>query len=411
MAQQQATPSRYRYVIAGLTLALNLSIGLSFFAISPLLPLIVDDYSISRTDAGLLSGLAILIQAAFGIPGGFLAVRLGLKPIFAAGWLLAGAMVLTPLADNFATLVALRVVFALGVAVLFPATGPLLMRWFKPREYSVMTALNWAASSLGMAISMFTAAPLAEALGWQGALAVFGGVTLLGAMAWLALGRAGQTKATEAPKVSMGELRRAIFSRVTLLMALADGAGYAQYAALTTWLPTYYSERLGLSLTQVGFITGFLPFAGMIGVLLGGILPAFTRARRPFIVVPGLLLCLAGFGSFITGNLAIIYISLLAVGFASWFYGPTLFTLPMELPGASQARVAMAWSVVAAVASVMAFSSPLTVGALADSTGSYMPGFTLWAIFSLVMAVAGMLLPMPKASRPQESGRAAIHRR
>ncbi|MDP3064411.1 MAG: MFS transporter, partial [Chloroflexota bacterium] len=90
MAQQQATPSRYRYVIAGLTLALNLSIGLSFFAISPLLPLIVDDYSISRTDAGLLSGLAILIQAVFSIPGGFLAVRLGLKPILAAGWLLAG---------------------------------------------------------------------------------------------------------------------------------------------------------------------------------------------------------------------------------------------------------------------------------------------------------------------------------
>lgn len=392
----QTAPSRYRFVIAGLTLALNASIGLSFFAISPLLPLIVDDYGISRTSAGLLSGLAIIIQAAVSIPGGILAVRMGLRPIYAIGWLLAGVMVLTPLADNFVSLLALRVVFALGVSFLFPATGPLLMRWFTPRERALMTALNWAASSLGMAVSMFTAAPLAGLVGWRGALAAFAGLTLLGAVAWLALGRVPKEGGVERTKMSLCDLRLAMFARVTLLMALIDGVGYAQYAAFTTWLPTYYNERLGLSLTRVGFITAALPFAGVAGVLAGGILPAFTRARRPFIVLPGLALVLAGFGTFLTGNLAVIYVSTVVVGFASWFYGPVLFTLPMELPEASGTNVAMSWAVVAAVASVFAFVAPMVVGALADATGSYWPGFSLWAAFSVCMALAGALLPTPK---------------
>ncbi len=399
---QAEAVSRYRYVIGGLLLLLNLAIGLSFFAISPLLPLIVYEYGISRTEAGLLSGLAIVVQALFSIPGGMLAVRMGLRRAFLVGALMLSVPVLTPLAGNFVMLMALRVVFALGAAMTFPATGSLIVGWFKPRELPVMTALNWAAQSLGMAISMFVAAPVADALGWKGALAALTGVTVAGAIAWAFFGRAKDGKGARGPLVSFRELRASMFARVTLLMAVADGAGYAVFSAFTTWLPTFYNEKLHLSLDRVGAITAFLPLAGAVGVLVGGILPAVSGSKRPFVVVPGILLVGAAIGTFITPNLAVIYVSIMALGFLAWVYGPALFTLPMDLPGASATGIAMTWAMVATMAATLAFISPLTVGALADLTHSYVPGLTLWAVLSLAMAVAGTLLPW---SRPAKAPR------
>ena len=37
---------RYRFVIAALILAAHLSIGLNFFSVTPLLPLVIDDYEV-----------------------------------------------------------------------------------------------------------------------------------------------------------------------------------------------------------------------------------------------------------------------------------------------------------------------------------------------------------------------------
>ncbi len=74
MEEQQS--SRYRYVIAGLSLLLYFSAGLTFLAVAPILPLIQEDYGINRGTASLLIGLVILMQAIFPIPGGVIGVRL-----------------------------------------------------------------------------------------------------------------------------------------------------------------------------------------------------------------------------------------------------------------------------------------------------------------------------------------------
>ena len=62
---QERSRSQYRLVIAGLLLLANLALGLSLFAASPILPLIIEDYGISRASAGLLVTLALLIAAVF----------------------------------------------------------------------------------------------------------------------------------------------------------------------------------------------------------------------------------------------------------------------------------------------------------------------------------------------------------
>jgi CP family cyanate transporter-like MFS transporter len=175
--------SSYRFVIAGLVLAAHLSIGLNFSVVSPLLPLITEEYGITRTSASLLVGLVFLIHAAFGLPGGVLVSRFGLYRVYTLSWFLMGLLALSAVASNFSALLALRLAYGVGFGVIIPATAPLLMQWFRPAEITLMNALNIAVFSLGAAVSVSTAVPLSGALGWQNTLGLFGGIPLAGAIA------------------------------------------------------------------------------------------------------------------------------------------------------------------------------------------------------------------------------------
>ena len=84
----------------------------------------------------------------------------------------------------------MRLLYGLGAALLLIATGPLLMQWFKPKEVLVMNGLNTALLSLGIALSVSTAAPLSGLVGWQEALSLYGVVGVGGAAFWSLLGRA-----------------------------------------------------------------------------------------------------------------------------------------------------------------------------------------------------------------------------
>ena len=167
----------------------HLGVGVNFFVVSPLLPLVIQDYGISRATAGLLIALALLVAAAFGLPGGALIARLGLRRVFTLGGFMVGLPVLSPIAPNFETLLVLRMGYGMGFALILTATGPLLMQWFSRKEILAITSFNTAIISLGIALSVSTAAPIAAAIGWQNTLGIFGAVALLGAVGWVFLGR------------------------------------------------------------------------------------------------------------------------------------------------------------------------------------------------------------------------------
>ena len=161
------TGSRYRIVVAVLVLLSNLALGLNLFSATPLLPLIIEDYSINRATAGLLITLALLFAAVFGLPGGVIISRLGLRRAFTLGWSLISLMALSGVVPNFGTLLALRIAYGIGLAIIVTATGPLLMRWFRPKEILMMNGFNSAALCLGIALSVSTAAPFGRCAGLE----------------------------------------------------------------------------------------------------------------------------------------------------------------------------------------------------------------------------------------------------
>jgi len=384
----------YRFVIAGLILLAHLSIGLNFFVVSPLLPLIIEEYEITRVTAGLLIALPLLVAAAFGLPGGAVIGRMGLRRVFGSAWLLMGLLVLSSWATNFPTLLALRLSFGVGFAVILTSTGPLLMQWFPPKEVLIMNSLNTAAISLGIALSVSTAAPIASLMGWQNALGLFGAVGLAGATAWAFFGRTSDARVKEgSPHIPLNGIIDVLRSRAILLLVAADAGVLVQYTALTSWLPTFYNETRGFSLSQAGFVTGLLPLVGVVAVLLGGFLPSRIGARRLFFTVPGIMVILGGLGSFLFVDSIIIYVAVIVLGIGSWLYVPLLLSLPMEMKGMTPEKVAIVWGTFVTVGGIGMFVSPLLVGILTDISGTFLPGFLLCAVAGWSLLAAGVFLP------------------
>ena len=93
--------SRYRFVMGGLLLLLNFSLGLSFFVVTPITPIIMEEFGINRSAASLLTSVVILSQAGLAIPSGIIVSRVEVKRMVLIGWALASAPMLTWMATGF----------------------------------------------------------------------------------------------------------------------------------------------------------------------------------------------------------------------------------------------------------------------------------------------------------------------
>ena len=377
--------------MAVMTLAAHLAAGLNLFALSPLLPLAIDEYGISHWQAGLLVSFPMLVGAAIGIPGGILIARVGVKRAYMLAWVCMALLALAPIVPNFWVLLFLRLAYGVGLALMVVATGPLVMQWFKPKEMLVVNSLNTAILSGGVAASIAGAVPLAEVLGWKMTLTVFSGIGIIGTVLWPLAPRDRKDGAEQSRGISVREVMGVLRGRAVVLLVAADAGIFIQYTALTTWLPTFYNEERGISLSQAGLITSILSFVGIFAVLAGGAVPLlfeiyrnvfrqfgslgdFVFSYRGVMVFSGVLAILGGLGAFLLGSVAGIYVAVFVLGVGSWFYVPALLTIPMRLAGTTPERVAAVWGSYMTFSGLGMFIFPILVGRLYDSFFSYYPG-------------------------------------
>ena len=385
--------NRYRWVIEASLLPLQVAIGLNFLAPAPLFPLIMEDFGLERGTVSLLVASVTVMMAIVTLPAGVAAARVGLKRSLALGGLLMSAGLLAPLAPNFAAVVLLRILFGIGAGITLPVTSAIVMQWFGAKELPLLNGVNVAGQSVGVATSMFIGVPLANALGWQFPLFLYGAATFGGLVTWMIVGREPEIEGPPPSAPSLGTLLAVLKLRTTLLLQLAVTGAFAAYVAFSSWLPTYYNEELDMSLTQAGAIAGLLPLVGIVATFAGAALPARLGLRRPFLIVPGMFYGVAAFGAFFFDNLAIIYPSIILLGICGWIYLPSLFTIPMEMPGMTPEKVAVVVGAALMVGNFASFLSPILVGMTTDAVGSFVPAFIGVAIVSSLLLVAGLLLP------------------
>ncbi len=382
----------YRYVIEAAILLLQFCMGLSFLAVAPLFPPIIEAFGIDNATVSLLVGVQSLIVAIALVPASILAARLGSKWSLVLGGVLMGLTALAPFAESFTVLLATRVSFALGAAINLSATPAVIMRWFATRELAVVNGANVVAQSLGVMTSMLVGPRIAATLGWDGALCVFGVMALGASALWLLLGRDVEGALAEAA-FSVRDLGVVLCDRTVVLLATGLAGALGAFISLQSWLPTYYHEQWAYTLEEAGGMTALLSFFGILGAVLGSALPVRLPRRRPFLIAGGLGIPLFAAGAIAMDVPLLLYPSVIMLGIAGWIFMPIVFTIPMEIRGMTGARVGIAVAIVLGAGNLAGFVVPLMVGALRDASGSFVLGLAIACALSLVLVACALAMP------------------
>ncbi|KAH9616778.1 hypothetical protein KSS87_014933 [Heliosperma pusillum] len=258
---------------------------------------------------GWNSSMAGLVQSSFfwgyalsQLPGGWLAKIFGGRQVLAFGvltWSVATAL-LPSMAGYMPGLVLSRILVGIGEGVSPSAATDLIARSIPLEERSRAVAFVFGGLSVGSVFGLLLAPPIIQNFGWESVFYLFG---LLG-VAWF-LGfqyiEGGQTKSAasflpseyllpfacvyclqlcvesistnKSPFSSMEELSRSLktvpwkaFFRSPAVWAMiyAHFCGSWGHYTCLSWLPTYFSEELDLSLTEAAGVSVLPPLASVV---------------------------------------------------------------------------------------------------------------------------------------------------
>jgi cyanate permease len=396
--------SKYRFVVEALLFLTYAVFGLSWIAVTPMVGELQNQFHVTGAELGLLTTTVSVAKVFAPLLTGLLAVRFGLKRTILVGSLLICCAALAPFAPDFKLFLASRFLFGVGGAVVVTLLGPMVMQWFPKEELPLVNAFNNVAVNTGITVTLFATVPLTNAIGWRQTLLAYGLLSVALCVAWAVLGREATTvEGAAAEAVSDVTYWDVWKMRETWLIALSFAGPLALYLAFNTWLPKHYMEAFHMTKAVASQYTGLFNLIGIPTAIIAGFLTKKLGLRRPFIIGAGVVMGFAGFGMFLAPSPAYITVASVALGVALFTYVAPLFTIPMELPGMTSRHVSLMMGTVFSFAYLFSSLSPVVVGALHDYTGSFLPGLSIWAAFSWVLALGGLLLPEtgPKARAPK----------
>ncbi len=242
--------------------------------LSAALPAIRESFPLTAAASGVLLSAFFWAYTLLQTPAGWVVDRFGLKWPYAAAMLLwSAASAATALVSSVHGLIALRMVLGIGEAVAVPASMRYIRENFAERERGLPMGILMSGTKYGPAIGAPIATYLVMGLGWRWMFVLNGAFSVFWLVPWLFLVRDDQSTATVAnePEPATKVSWAAIFgSRVIWGTCLATFCYMYFVYFCMTWMPTYFKERFGFSLTASSWYT-FMSFAGTgtIAILAG----------------------------------------------------------------------------------------------------------------------------------------------
>jgi MFS family permease len=255
-------------------------------------------FGATGTLIGILSATYYYSYAGLMIPAGVLLDRLGARRVVAAGGLvMGGGTLMMALASGVPLLFAGRFLVGAGASVMFVGALKIAASWFPAAYFATLSATTAAIGVLGGLVATAPMAGLAAGLGWRGAFATVGVVTLAGALVCVALVRdrplvADPAGATPAPGWSavLGGLGRVLGNRHTWPPFLGFFCLYSATNNLIFWIVPCLRDVYGLGMTDAALYATATSLALLIaGPLTGFVSDRVLRRRRlPYTVLTGL---------------------------------------------------------------------------------------------------------------------------
>jgi MFS transporter, FHS family, L-fucose permease len=301
-------------------------------AMGPMSDAVKHDYELSNFMSRLLSFFVFIAFAAFSVPGGLLAARIGKKNLLLLGLGLNSIAVLIPTILSPTFYVLLGCIFLLGIGTTFlQVSGNPIMRDVSAEgRYGRNLSFAQGVKGIGSTTSTYLVSAAASiallsSLGWRGAFPIFL-ILMVVTFVAVALLKVNETIADTPPSIasSLGLLATPTFFLAVLGIFLYVGAEASMANFL---LPAL--KKAGLSEAKANTFGPTMFFLLLtIGRILGGIVLMVLSARTFFRL--SALLGLLGAAAMMVGteNFAIAGAIAAGLGFANIW--PLLFSITVE---------------------------------------------------------------------------------
>jgi predicted MFS family arabinose efflux permease len=275
------TPGRWKVLsLFILVAAVSQMLWLNY---APLVTQVMAKWSISENLASLLLLVFPAIYVLLSVPAGKLIDQKGYRFSVSLGaTLMAGFSLLRIAEGSFAVALIAQVGIAVGQPFAVNGISKLVADWFDPSESAIATGLGTMGMFVGMAAGMASTPPLVEALGYQGAMVAFAGVSVAIAAAWILFARTNPSAQRAAQTEDVAMLPLFKDRALVVLFALAFlGMGF--FNGVTAWLEPMLAPN-GFDAVKAGAVGGVLIVGGIFGAVAIPALSDKFRLRKPFLI-------------------------------------------------------------------------------------------------------------------------------
>jgi len=190
---------------------------------------------------------------------------------------------------------------------------------------------------------------------------------------------------------SLGDVLSVSRNNSVLLVCVLGFVAYSLYLFINSWVPTYLTEELSLSLAQSGALTAMFPLLGAISRASGGVVTdrLFGGRTRPVVLASLFVSGVAVAGIALSSTYLVVAAFLFVGGyFVQLSLGLFYSVVPTVV---ADANVTTAVALLSSVGLFGAFSAPLVAGAVIQATGSYAAAFG----YALGLTAVGFALAVP----------------
>jgi len=364
-------------------------------ALSPALPLIMDEMGLTHGEAGLLANAYFYAYTIMQLPAGYLGEKIGRKRILVIAcifWSLTSYW--TSVARGYAELFASRLASGLVHGFYFSNDRPIVAMVSPQTRQGAGQGITFSGLATGLGLGMMLSGWVSQLMGWRAVFQILAIPPLLMAIIFaLFLHEPSRARSGDA-RVD----RRELLTNRTLWLFYLAGIPivYALWVA-AIWMPAILAEYGVESLFFSSFISSLVGLAGIAGLIASGLITDWAWkhgvARGWVAAAFASIVALASafLGYAITSGFPLYYIVVLVgvMGACIWATWSPLFAALSSHVKAQM--LGTAFGILNGIHFIGSLISPYITGMIRDLTGTFSWGLYLTAILS-VITIATMSL-------------------
>jgi MFS family permease len=389
-------PPAYAWVILAVLYITSVASALNQFKVPPVLPVLIQQFNLSLSKAGMLMSIFSFTGILLALPAGFIMQRLGLKitGLIAVGTVFIGSsfgMFCTTANEMLAT----RFIEGAGLGLITIVAPAAISIWFPAEKRGTPLGLWTTCMPVG-SIIMFNLAPwLAELGGWQFPWRVGAAFSLAAFILFWGLFRTPKPEEVGGNPES-GAVKTEYKDVLSHAKALANASLWLitlQFLcfnliafALNTYYPTFLNTTRNFSLPAASFMFSLCTIAAVFSQPLGGYLSDRLENRRHMIIISSVVLSVICLFSYIAVGWMIPAITI-GLGVVAGTIVPATFAAVSEIMSSRQ-LAGLGMAVLALGQNFGMFIGPIMFGSLAESIGWAGAGYFLVPVSAIsVIAV------------------------